>query len=140
MANKWIDTILEMIENIRPTKSWIKFKQYYKVWLGWLEQQFCKPTLEGKIDCICYKAKNLWHNIRDQSKEHCELKEPSCKQYCNKYCDHFAYSNPVVIDMKYHPMCGDSDGKINQTEQLLPSNAAIENYLDNFLKGKMCLA
>ena len=121
-----------MIKKIRPTKNWIRFKQYYNTWLGWLEQQFCKPRSDGTIDCICSKARRMKLELKDLSKEHCELKENACKEYCLKYCDHF-----FDYSTKYYPNCPEQS---NQEDQLLPSHKDIEEYLDNFIKGKMCLA
>ena len=128
-----------ILKKIRPTKNWIKFKQYYKTWLGWLEQQFCKPDAEARIDCICYKAKNLKEKyLNERMKEHCKFKEDSCKKYCLKYCDHFVGESRWGQPM-FDCQCSMSNQCLIE-KHLLPSHNDVEEYLDNFTSGKMCLS
>ena len=95
IVKEWIDVIDQVLRMIRPTNNWTKFKQYYVTWMGWIEQQFCKPDAKGRIDCTCYKAKNKKKTLlNDRMKEHCKFKENTCKKYCLKYCDHFVQDDP----------------------------------------------
>ena len=128
----------DIIRKIRPTLNWIKFKKYYNTWLGWLEQQFCKPNTEGIVDCICIQAKRLKElYLKFRQKEHCEYKENSCKKYCLQYCDHF------VDDRRgssgHYFKCPEGKDKSEGEEHLLPSHKDIEEYLNKFTSGKMCL-
>ena len=132
-----MDMMHDIIKKIRPTLNWIKFKKYYDSWLGWLEKQFCKPNTEGIVDCICFKARNLKEKyLKGRPKEHCKYKEKSCKKYCLQYCDHFAdergYGN-------YYFQCPERKGESEGEEHLLPSHKDIEEYLNKFTSGKMCL-
>ena len=135
-----MDMMHDIIQKIRPTLNWIKFKKYYNIWLGWLEQQFCKPNTEGIVDCICFKARNLKEKyLKSRQKEHCKFKEKSCKKYCLQYCDHFVEDKRRGYDSSYNFKCPERKGKSEGEEHLLPSHKDIEGYLDKFTSGKMCL-
>ena len=129
----------DIIKKIRPTQNWIKFKKYYNTWLGWLEEQFCRPNTEGIVDCICVKATKLKEKyLKSRSKEHCKYKEESCKKYCLQYCDHFVQEGRF-IDSSYDFRCPEREDKSEGEEHLLPSHKDIEEYLAKFTSGKMCL-
>ena len=136
-----MDMMHDIIKKIRPTLNWIKFRKYYDTWLGWIEKQFCNPNTEGIVDCICLKANNLREkSLKFRQKEHCKLKENSCKKYCLQYCDHFVRDNSELgSSSSYNFICPEHESKSEVEEHLLPSHKDIEEYLDKFTSGKMCL-
>ena len=112
-------------------------KKYLKTWFGWLEKQFCKPKIDGRIDCTCNEVKHLKNELQDWSKEHCKFKERPCKKYCEEYCDHFASYG--MENSGWLPICPKRNETSDDEEKLLPSDKQIEEYLENFNSGKMCL-
>ena len=128
-----MDTILDISKNVRKTNIWTKFKSYYGAWLDGLYQSRCKTEHEVETDCICDMADSGRRRMKEVAKEHCLLKEEGCKNYCLKYCDHFAESDEV-----FYPRCPRREPE--DGEELLTSNKNIERFLDNFLAGKNCLA
>ena len=55
-----------------------------------------------------------------------------CKSYCTQYCDHFKDMDSPL----HQPKC--PMHQQNQTEELLPANEDIENYLKKYMEGKDC--
>ena len=138
VVRKWIEAMTEFTTKIRPTKSWKKFRHYFETWLSWLEKQFCQPHVDGNIDCICYKAKRVKISLEDYSIAHCNVKENTCKNYCLKYCDYFAFYYDRINH--FNPSCPDNLEEDPETgDTLLPYYKDVDEYLENYSLGKMCL-
>ena len=74
----------------------------------------------------------------EKTNEHCKFKENSCKNYCLSHCDHFAHFSHPEASLSFK--CPGQDGNYDHDEDLLPSHKDVEEYLINFVAGKMCLS
>ena len=141
----WFDWIEGMATSIRQTESWTKFKIFYKRLLDPIYARYCTKHKNLK-PCFCEKyhisIKNRLQSFDTRNVEkHCEVKEPGCRNYCEKYCDHFnnvdCYGRGgscTFVNFK----CP-TNSPANATDHLLPIQQDIDDFLTNSLDGKSCL-
>ena len=140
----WFEWIEKIAKSIRPTESWAKFKIYYKRLLDPIYARHCTNENKNVNPCFCEKytfsIKDRLQNFDVTAlKKHCQLKEPGCRSYCEKYCDHFS-SVPCSSQG-----CSISIGGVgnfncpaNASENLLPIQQDIDDVLTKSLAGKSC--
>ena len=131
----WFWTFEDILRFIRPTASWPKYRLYLEtVYKGFSATHCSQPNSKGDLvrKSICLDIKRTLKQLTNLAKYHCDVKEDECKGYCQKYCDHFS-SN---VNDKYYPYC--PVGISNRTEELLPTNRDIDEYLDKFVANKNC--
>ena len=102
-------------------------------------QNHCPKQDPKQKDCLCEETLKTHFQLIDSNvvKEHCKLKEAGCKDYCYKYCDHFALPDSL-LNADPHFNCPYELSE-NATEKLLPMDVDIDQFLTNFRDGKDCL-
>lgn len=135
----WFEWIEKMVTSIRQTESWTKFKIFYKRLLDPIYARYCTKQNKNLKPCFCEKyhisiKKRLQSFDTRNVEKHCEVKEPGCRNYCEKYCDHFNSNDNTEVEFKC-PI----NSPANETEHLLPIQQDIDDFLTNSLDGKSCL-
>ena len=77
--------------------------------------------------------KSRIETVNSTAEGHCKKKEEGCRNYCEKYCDHF-------VDMstsEYYPSCP-TRLELNDTGEIYPVDNDIDEYLTMFIEGKNC--
>ena len=88
--------------------------------------------MKGKYDNeFCDDIEKILEQTANLAEKHCSGTDDECKDYCEKYCDHFY----VAFGDTYKPVCPFG---LNETQQLLPPNKDIDEYLNKFLANENC--
>ena len=122
-----------MESSIRPTNSWGNFKRYLDVALNNTRVKCEKLGIaELYSNYMCAALQSLDVLIASNPEGQCEVKSGECKNYCNRYCDHF---NRLWNCPRF-----ENENESNKTENLLNANNDLGPYLADFIKGKNCRA
>lgn len=138
ITRKWLTMLFDMANyNIRPTASWPKYKHYLDVLLRGIHSKHCSSSelSSKKRNNFCNDfVKDKLRSLDNIAKEHCKLKTGDCKNYCEKYCDYF-----TAMDRgSYYDANCPKDRPSNQTEELLPTDKDIDDYLHKFMLKQNC--
>lgn len=135
----WLDVLYDLAKNIRRTTPWKNYKSYLARIFKGAHHNFCNASDETDLKNnanFCKQLNSRMNSLENNVIKHCKLKAEGCKEYCEQYCNHF-------VDMgtsEYHPKCPNKNQHINATNELLPADEDIENYLYRFVSGKNCFA
>ena len=130
-----------VMSSIRETPSWSKYKHYLQSRYIEFSAGYCHNEstdhelshehLESVRD-ICNDITTALKQIDNLATEQCDVKDDECKAYCIQYCDHFSLN----IGGKYWPYCPKRTS--NRTEELLPINEDVDEYLNKFMANEDC--